>query len=73
MTGRMEYLVGSERELARVWRRWGVQVQASPDDREVGHSAFVYGITGSGRVRALYPSNFKAASVAHDVPILAAG
>lgn len=73
MTGRMEYLVGSKRQLARVWRRWGVQVQASPDDREVGHSAFVYGITGSGNVRALYPSNFKAAAVAHDVPILAAG
>jgi protein SCO1/2 len=73
MTGRMEYLVGSKRQLARVWRRWGVQVQATPDDREVGHSAFVYGITGKGKVRALYPSNFKAAAVVHDVPILAAG
>jgi protein SCO1/2 len=73
MTGRMEYLIGSKRELAPVWRRWGVQVKASPDAREVGHSAFVYGITGSGDVRALYPSNFKPADIAHDVPILAAG
>jgi protein SCO1 len=73
MTGRMQYLIGSKKELAPVWRSWGVQVQASPDDREVGHSAFVYGITGSGKVRALYPSNFKPAAVAHDVPILAAG
>jgi protein SCO1/2 len=73
MTGRMEYLVGSEKELAPVWRRWGVQVQSTPDAREVDHSAFVYGITGRGLVRALYPSNFKAATVAHDIPILAAG
>jgi protein SCO1/2 len=73
MTGRMEYLVGSKKQLAPVWRRWGVAVQSTPDAREVDHSAFVYGITGSGKVRALYPSNFKAATVAHDVPILAAG
>jgi protein SCO1 len=73
MTRRMEYLIGSKKQLAPVWRRWGVQVQSTPDAREVDHSAFVYGITGSGKVRALYPSNFKAAAVAHDVPILAAG
>jgi protein SCO1/2 len=73
MTGKMDYLIGSQKQLAPVWRQWGVQVQASPDGREVGHSAFVYGITGSGKVRALYPSNFKPAAMAHDVPILAAG
>ena len=73
MTGRMEYLIGSKRTLARVWREWGVGVKSTPDAREVDHSAFVFGITGSGKVRALYPSNFKAADVAHDVPILAAG
>jgi protein SCO1/2 len=72
MTGRMEYLLGSEKALAPVWRQWGIKVQASPDTREVGHSAFVYGITGAGRVRALYPSNFKPAWIAHDTPILAA-
>lgn len=72
MTGRMEYLLGSEKALTPVWRDWGIQVQASPDQREVGHSAFVYGITGSGRVRALYPSNFKPAWIAHDTAILAA-
>jgi protein SCO1/2 len=73
MTGRMEYLIGSKQQLAPVWKQWGIQVQASPDSREVGHSAFVYGITGSGEVKALYPSNFKPAWVVHDVPILAAG
>jgi protein SCO1/2 len=72
MTGRMEYLIGSKQRLIPVWKAWGVQVQASPDSREVGHSAFVYGISGSGKVTALYPSDFKPAWVAHDVPVLAA-
>ncbi len=72
MTGRMEYLLGSKATLAPIWRQWGIKVESSPDQREVGHSAFVYGITGSGRVRALYPSNFKPAWIVHDTPILAA-
>jgi protein SCO1/2 len=72
MTGRMEYLIGSRRQLARVWRKWGVGVKGTPDSREVDHSAFVYGITASGQVKALYPSNFKPSWIVHDVPILAA-
>ena len=71
MTGRMQYLIGSERELAPVWHTWGVAVNATPDSREVDHSAFIYGIDASGRVRALYPANFKPRTIAHDVPILA--
>jgi protein SCO1 len=71
MTGRMQYLIGSRRELAPVWRRWGVAVNSSPDSREVDHSAFIYGIDASGRVRALYPANFRPRWIAHDVPILA--
>ncbi len=71
MTGRMQFLVGSERELTPVWKNYGVQVQGSPDQREVNHSAFVYGITGSGAVLALYPSNFQPKMVAHDAPLLA--
>lgn len=73
MTGRMEYLIGTKRELTPVWKAWGVQVEASPENREqVGHSAFVYGITGSGKTTALYPSNFEPAWIVHDVPLLAA-
>jgi protein SCO1 len=73
MTGRMEYLIGSFKELAPVWRAYGVQVQASPDKREdtVGHSAFVYGITGGGSVLVLYPSTFEPSWIVHDVPLLA--
>jgi protein SCO1/2 len=74
MTGRMEYLIGSFKELAPVWREYGVQVEASPEKREdvVGHSAFLYGITGSGSVRVLYPPTFDPAWIVHDVPLLGA-
>jgi protein SCO1/2 len=72
MTGRMEYLIGSLRELAPIWRAYGVQVQGSPATREVGHSAFLYGITGHGSVLVLYPPTFDPSWVVHDAPLLAA-
>jgi protein SCO1/2 len=71
MTGRMEYLIGSLKQLAPVWKSYGVEVQGTPDSREVGHSAFVYGITASGKRRALYPSELRPEWIVHDVPILA--
>lgn len=71
MTGRMEYLIGSRRQLAQVWKSYGVEVLGTPESREVGHSAFVYGITASGKRRALYPSNINPEWIVHDVPLLA--
>jgi protein SCO1 len=73
MTGRMEYLIGSFKQLAPVWRAYGVAVQASPDKREhtVGHSAFLYGITGRGSALALYPPTFEPSWIVHDAPLLA--
>jgi len=73
MTGRMEYLIGTFKELSPVWRAYGIQVEASPDKREntVGHSAFVYGITGRGSIVVLYPPTFDPAWIVHDAPILA--
>jgi protein SCO1/2 len=72
MTGRMEYLVGSKKQLTPVWQKYGVQVEASPENREqVGHSAFIYGITGQGSELALYPANFKPQWIVHDAPVLA--
>jgi protein SCO1/2 len=74
MTGRMEYLIGTSKELSPVWRAYGIDVKGSPDTREhtVGHSAFLYGITGHGSVIALYPPTFDPSWVVHDVPLLAA-
>ena len=71
MTDRMEYLIGSFRALAPVWRAYGVAVQGSPESREVSHSAFLYGITGHGRVLVLYPPIFDPAWIVHDAPLLA--
>jgi protein SCO1 len=71
MTGRMEYLIGTFKQLSPVWREYGVQVQGSPEAREVGHSAFLYGITGRGSALVLYPPTFDPGWIAHDAPILA--
>jgi protein SCO1 len=73
MTGRMDYLIGSRRELGRVWKEWGIVAKpdkANPD--LVEHSAQIYGIGASGKVLTLYPANFKPADIAHDAPRLAA-
>jgi protein SCO1/2 len=72
MTGRMEYLIGSRRELAAVWARYGIAATGTPDSREVSHTALVYGVTGTGKMLALYPADFQPAWIAHDVPLLAA-
>jgi protein SCO1/2 len=71
MTGRMEYLIGTFNQLSPVWREYGVQVQGSPEKREVSHSAFLYGITGRGSALVLYPPTFDPAWIAHDAPLLA--
>jgi protein SCO1 len=71
MTGRMKFLVGSKRELASVWKAYGIQIEASPERREVGHTGIVYGITAKGIATTVYPSNLKPEWIAHDVPLLA--
>jgi cytochrome oxidase Cu insertion factor (SCO1/SenC/PrrC family) len=73
MLGRMDYLIGSRRELEPVWRRWGILSRADPSDPEqVEHSAMIYAIGASGKVYTLYPGNFKPDWIVHDVPVLAA-
>ena len=71
ITGRMAFLIGSKEQLARVWKAYGIQVEATREQREVGHTGLVYGITASGKRRALYPANFQPSWIVHDVPILA--
>lgn len=74
MTGRMEYLIGSRPQLERTWSDWNIVAKASPkrgNPDAVEHSALIYGISGSGRMATLYPSNFKPQQIVHDVPILA--
>lgn len=74
MTGWMEYLIGSRPRLESVWRAWHILSKSS--SRKAGpdlveHSALVYGISASGKITTLYPSNFTPSQIVHDVPILA--
>jgi protein SCO1 len=71
--GRMQYLVGSTPELARVWKAWGVGSEKDAKEPElVNHSGLVYGVSASGKVTTLYAANFTSREVAHDTPLLAA-
>jgi protein SCO1/2 len=72
MTGRMKYLIGSARELARVWKAWGVGSEQDVDKPQfVSHTGVVYGVTASGKRLTLYQAEFVPSEIAHDVPLLA--
>jgi protein SCO1/2 len=71
-TGRMDYLLGSVAQLRRTWKAWDVAVSTGPNQLTDGHSDVIYGITASGRMAVVYPSNFTPAQIIHDVPLLAA-
>lgn len=73
MQGRMQYLIGSARELARTWAAWSVGSQREVGQPDlVAHSALVYGVSASGRLTTIYPATFEPGELAHDVPRLAA-
>ncbi len=71
MLGRMKYLIGSKAQLAPVWKQYEISSEASPQGREVSHTALVYGITAKGMQLALYDQEFQPSEIAHDVQILA--
>lgn len=72
MAGRMDYLLGSAHELARVWKAWSVgSEQDAQNPQLVNHSGLVYGVSASGKVTTLYAANFSPAEIAHDAPLLA--
>lgn len=69
--GRMDYLLGTVRQLLPIWKAWGVGVTLGPGKVIAGHTAVVYGVSASGRMAVVYPSNFSPAQIIHDVPVLA--
>jgi protein SCO1/2 len=72
LTGRMKYLIGSARQLGRVWRAWNVGSQRDAGNPElVAHSALVYGISASGKLVTIYPANFRPENIVADLPKLA--
>jgi protein SCO1 len=74
MTGRMKYLIGTPRELGKVWEAWGVGSERDAQQPDViNHSALVYGVDATGKMRTLYiGGTWKPSEIAHDVPLLAA-
>jgi protein SCO1/2 len=73
MTGRMQYLIGSAKELARVWKAWGVGSERDAQQPQfINHTGLVYGVTGSGKRLTLYASSFQPSEIVHDVPLLVA-
>jgi len=73
MTGRMQYLIGSAAELAKVWKAWGVGSSRDTQNPQfVNHSGLIYGVTASGKRLTVYTASFEPKQVAHDVPLLAA-
>jgi protein SCO1/2 len=69
--GRADYLLGSRPQLLATWKAWHVEVTANNKLLTTGHSAVVYGITASGRMAVVYPSDFTPAQIIHDAPLLA--
>ncbi len=73
VAGRMQYLIGSAHELARVWKAWGVgSEQDAQQPQLVNHTGLVYGLSAQGKVTTLYAANFTPREIAHDAPLLAA-
>jgi protein SCO1/2 len=71
MTGRMQYLIGNQAELGKVWKEWNIVANPAKSGRDlVEHSALIYGIGADGKIRTLYPANFSPSEIAHDVPLL---
>jgi protein SCO1 len=74
MTGRMDYLIGSRKQLENTWVDWNIRQKNAPQNNNpdvVEHSALIYGISASGKITTLYPANFKPDQIVHDVPKLA--
>jgi len=71
MTGRMRFLLGSERVLEPVWRAYGIQPQGRGKDL-FEHSAHVVLIDREGRQRIGHPvSKLRPDALAHDLRVLA--
>ncbi|HEV7807357.1 MAG TPA: SCO family protein [Solirubrobacteraceae bacterium] len=67
MTGRMRWVLGSEAQLRRLWRAYGVQPQS---DREE-HSASTVVLDGRGRQRVGFATSVLTPSaLAHDLAML---
>jgi protein SCO1/2 len=71
-TGEIDWLLGSQAELEKVWKAWGVKPEHNANDpEEIEHNAEIFAIDRQGRIRALYPPTFKPEKLAAGAGILA--
>ena len=67
LRGYLDYLLGTRRELAPVWREYGFAPQT--DERE--HNSYVLLLDGEGRQRVGFPVNYLTPeALAHDLRLL---
>ena len=71
-TGEIDWLLGSQAELQKVWKAWGVKPEHKANDpEEIEHNAEIFAIDPQGQIRALYPPNFKPQKLAAGAKTLA--
>ncbi len=71
-TGEIDWLLGSQAELEKVWKAWGVRPEHNANDpEEIEHNAEIFAIDPQGQIRALYPPNFKPEKLAAGTRTLA--
>ncbi|CAA9470811.1 MAG: hypothetical protein AVDCRST_MAG65-747 [uncultured Solirubrobacteraceae bacterium] len=69
MTGRMRFLLGSRRDLERVWSGFAIR----PQEGRLDHSAYVVLVDGEGRQRVGWPSSLLTPEgLEHDLRVLLA-
>ncbi|MGO9790515.1 MAG: SCO family protein [Solirubrobacteraceae bacterium] len=64
----MDYLIGSRAELQPVWKAWHVTVTLN--SQTLTHSDVVYGISASGKLAIVLPSDFNPGQIVHDAALL---
>ena len=71
-TGEIDWLLGSQAELEKVWTAWGVKpVHNADDPEEIEHGAEIFAIDPQGQIRALYSPTFKPEKLAAGSQVLA--
>jgi len=73
--GRVDYLIGSRRQLEGAWARWGIAARVDKSHPHlIEHSGVIWGIDPRGRRVTFYPaSGFDVADIEGDVRNLLAG
>jgi protein SCO1/2 len=70
--GEIDWLLGSQPELEKVWKAWGVKPEHNADDpEEIEHNAEIFAIDPQGQIRALFPPSFKPDKLAEGTRTLA--